>query len=770
MEKRLTTILIINLIVFFVASVTNSCSFKTEGNEEFKIPEKNIVTDRMTENPFDEDWIIRDDLPVYSDLESGLIVAGVFQNEKKVRIAFSLSTGLDDKKLDCTLSFDPKYFLVIGKPNLTDTKSKYIQEIDYQYKNEHLFFRVTATQPIKYLEFGVASRKLGNIGELTIEDKLKQARTIRRIRQRLDSWSPLTPDQIIAQETLRPIISHGGYAVNGTKQAIIWANNTKLTGKFEIIDALYNVQHPDPQPVVYSGDLQSAGSHIWGGNNYIADFSDFKNEGVYFVRLKVNETREVNDSYVFPIKKGIYFDLARKASGWFYYQRCGTEVPGFHKACHTEDAIIKTDGSKVDVTGGWHDAGDYGKWIWGGSMGLFGLTIFQNDFAAEIRDTLEGMPRFINEIAWEAKYFCKTYWDGAFHPAFAPNFENVCVWLGAPENEPPRIVSEEECLKKNYGITKGTAICLPGVVLARAGRLILPYDKKLAEKCISVVMDVYNRCSKMDLSNLGIHSNLLLIDLELYQIKKDEKFKKDAIQRVKNILELQDQDGQFYGDKTKSLKTWPPGMHMPALYEFFLQNPQSDLVPDVKEAFRRWAEYTMQFANLSPFGQIGGMAKDGTIRNLEPHTNNWKLDASAWGLATASLFLKEPKYLKAAERQVQWIIGLNPADVSMMAGVGRGPGCHHTRYAFMEGCEDGIVPGGIKVGIYPGNGEVVGLGDITKNFVIADVPIDYPIIDTGTWGWTYAYRTSEYACAENGTFIRAASQIEKALRIFQTDE
>ena len=211
-------------------------------------------------------------------------------------------------------------------------------------------------------------------------------------------------------------------------------------------------------------------------------------------------------------------------------------------------------------------------------------------------------------------------------------------------------------------------------------------------------------------------------------------------------------------------------MHLPALYEFLKQNPQSGLVPDVKEAFGRWAEYTMQFANLSPFGQIGGRAKDGTIRNLEPHTNNWKLDASAWGLATASLLLKEPKYLKAAERQVQWIIGLNPADVSMMAGVGRGPGCHHTRYAFMEGCEDGIVPGGIKVGIYPGNGEVVELGDITKNFVIADVPIDYPIIDTGTWGWTYAYRTSEYACAENGTFIRAVSQIEKALRILQTNE
>ena len=242
-----------------------------------------------------------------------------------------------------------------------------------------IFDEVIVDNNLKYIEFFVASRKLKNIGKLTIEEKLKQARTIRRIRQKTDSWSPLAPNQIIAQPCLRPIISHGGYAVDGVKKAVIWANNTKLTGKFELIDALNNVQHPDSQPVVYTGELIETGNHIWGGNNYIADFSDFRKEGLYLIRVKVNETNEVTDSYVFHIRKNLYFDLAVKASRWFNYQRCGTEVEGFHKACHTEDAIIKKDGTKVDVTGGWHDAGDYGKWMWGGSMGLFGLTIFQNN-------------------------------------------------------------------------------------------------------------------------------------------------------------------------------------------------------------------------------------------------------------------------------------------------------------------------------------------------------------------------------------------------------
>ncbi len=750
--------IIVALSIIFLVIMGGFGLSKPAGNEK-------SVTNFTATNFFGNGWILRKEMPVFCDPKLESVHAHIYQKGAKLRVAFSLPSGSDHKNVDCILSFNPMYFFVKGKPILVDTKSGNKRYIDYKFENDHLFFKVYAKDDIKYIEFEVASRMLKNIASLSIEDKLKQARTIRRIRQRLKSWSPLASGQIIAQETLRAIVSHGGYAANGTKKAVIWANNSKLTGGFELLDALKNRQHPDKQSVVYTGDLKETGNHIWGGNNYIADFSDFRKEGLYFIRLKVNETREVTDSYVFPIRKTLYLDLAVKAATWFNYQRCGTEVSGFHKACHTQDTIIKIDGTKVDVTGGWHDAGDYGKWIWGGSMGLFGLSAFQGEFSKELNGTLEGMPKFINEIAWEAKYFCKTYWDGAFHPCFTPNFENVCVWLGAPEKEPARVVLEEECLKNDYGIIKGPAICLPGAVLAKAGRLILPYDKKLGEKCISIAKDVYEKGSKMKLSNLYyIKSGLLLIDLELYQVYKEKKYKEDARQKVRSILELQDEEGFFYNDKTRTSMTIEPGMHMPALYEFLKSNPEGELTHKVKKAFKRWAEYIMQFANLSPFGQIGGKAKDGSVRNIVPHTNNRKFGDIAWGLATSSLLLKEPEYLKAAERQIQWIVGFNPADISMMAGVGRGPGCYHHRYCFMEGCVHGVVPGGIMIGIYSGIGKVVELGDITKNFVIADVPIDYPIFDTDVYGWTYAYKTSEYALSKNASFIRGAFQIEKALR------
>ena len=115
---------------------------------------------------------------------------------------------------------------------------------------------------------------------------LSEAKTIRKIRQKTESWSPLAKDQIIAQGMLRPIICHGGYAPDSAKRAVIWANGGKLSGTFELIDVTTNKQPPALPSVVYTGTLEEAGSHIWGGNNYVADFSDFRQEGLFWIPIK----------------------------------------------------------------------------------------------------------------------------------------------------------------------------------------------------------------------------------------------------------------------------------------------------------------------------------------------------------------------------------------------------------------------------------------------------------------------------------------------------
>ncbi len=773
MKKRPTTTLISAIAVLMIAFLANSCSQNRESNEGFQVPEEDFLAEGMIENPFDDDWTFRKDLPAYSDLGSGLIIAGVFQNDKQVRIAFNLADNSvsGSKKGDCILSFNPMYFFVAGMPVLVDPDTEKKRDIDYLFKNERLFFNVKAEEHLQYIEFNAVSRKLKNLGDLTMEDKIKQARMIRRIRQKTDSWSPLASGQIIAQPTLRPIISHGGYAVDGTKKAVIWSNNTKITGTFELLDALNNRQHPDAQPVVYSGNLEETGNHIWGGNNYVADFSDFTKEGLYFIRVKVNETNEVTDSYVFHIRKNLYFDLAVKASRWFNYQRCGTEVPGFHKECHTEDAVIKLDGTKVDVTGGWHDAGDYGKWVGAGARGVLALSALQDEFGDELGNS-SGVPEFVDEAAWEAEYFCKTFWNEHFYPGFTANHENVVEWLGAPENEPPRIPNEAEILEDEYPYYKAPGLGLIGSSLAMAGRQIFPYDKELSEKCISIAKEVHEIEFNLELdektlnSYLHLQAGLLLNDVELYKFTKDSKYEKDAQERVKNILNIQGDEGFFYRDKERtSSKYVICDYHLISMYEFLKLYPGSELNSEIKDAFQRWADYSIRFTGVSNFGVIGGETEDGSLRNLfGSNFRNRYAGVNAWGLATAAILLNDFEYLKAAENQLQWIVGFNPADISMMADVGKGPGCYHHRYCFMEGCEDGVVPGGVLNGFKSGNGEIVEIGDITKNWVIAEVPVDYPIIDTYGWGWTFGYNTNEYWVPNNAGFIMGAIQVEKAMR------
>ncbi|MEA3479388.1 MAG: glycoside hydrolase family 9 protein, partial [Bacteroidota bacterium] len=678
----------------------NSCLPDRESNEDFQVPEEDFIAEEMTENPFGDGWTIRKDLPGYSDLGSGAIIAGVFQNEKQLRIAFNLVDNpvSGSEKGNYTLSFNPMYFFVAGMPVLVDPDTEKKRDIDYVFKNERLFFNVKAEKHLQYIEINAVSRKLKNLGELTMEDKIKQARMIRRIRQKIDSWSPLASGQIIAQPTLRPIISHGGYAVDGSKKAVIWSNSTKITGTFELLDALNNRQHPDAQPVVYSGNLEEVGNHIWGGNNYIADFSDFTKEGLYFLRAKVNETNEVTDSYVFNIRKNLYLDLAVKASRWFNYQRCGTEVPGFHKECHMEDAVINLDGKKIDVTGGWHDAGDYGKWVAAGARGVLALLALQDEFGDELKSS-SGIPEFVDEAAWEAEYFCKTFWNAHFYPGFTANHENVVEWLGAPENEPPRIANEAEILEDEYPLYTVPGLSLIGSSLAMAGRQISPFDKELSEKCISIAKEVRDLEKDVKLegkylnSFLSLQSGLLNNDIELYKFTKDKKYKKSAQKRVKNILKLQDNEGYFYMDEERTSSKYEIcDYQLPPLYEFLKLYPEDELNIEIKNAFKRWADYVLQFVKVSNFGIIGGKAEDGSLRNLyERNFRNRATGMNAWGLATAAILLNDLEYLKAAENQLQWIVGFNPADISMMADVGKGPGCYHHRYCFMEGCEDGVV-------------------------------------------------------------------------------
>lgn len=93
---------------------------------------------------------------------------------------------------------------------------------------------------------------------------------------------------------------------------------------------------------------------------YSIDFSELKEEGDYY--LEINKKK----SYNFSVGNKVYNAVVDSLMLFFKVQRCGPTNPILHKVCHLWDAKYIKGMEKlgqVDLTGGWHDAGDYIKFL-----------------------------------------------------------------------------------------------------------------------------------------------------------------------------------------------------------------------------------------------------------------------------------------------------------------------------------------------------------------------------------------------------------------------
>jgi endoglucanase len=95
------------------------------------------------------------------------------------------------------------------------------------------------------------------------------------------------------------------------------------------------------------------------------DFSGFEEAGRFFLRMK--ESGAVSPE--FAVGERPYAALEKALLKCFYFQRCGMELtaeyagPWSHGACHLAEAHVHGNPEEqYPQAGGWHDAGDYGKY------------------------------------------------------------------------------------------------------------------------------------------------------------------------------------------------------------------------------------------------------------------------------------------------------------------------------------------------------------------------------------------------------------------------
>jgi endoglucanase len=168
----------------------------------------------------------------------------------------------------------------------------------------------------------------------------------------------------------------------------------------------------------------------YSGDSYATvDFSAFSAPGAYYLYIPSLDVR----SYEFRIAADAYDVVGAASVKAYYFQRCnhdkalpfatdallrfsggGQWVDG---ACHATDAKApagpgSTDNGTLDVHGGWHDAGDYQKTLWGRGVPqmLFAYEVNPTawtDGQLNIPESGNGIPDLLDEVRWELDFYVR---------------------------------------------------------------------------------------------------------------------------------------------------------------------------------------------------------------------------------------------------------------------------------------------------------------------------------------------------------------------------
>ncbi len=232
-------------------------------------------------------------------------------------------------------------------------------------------------------------------------------------------------------------LDHFGYRPADLKIAIFTASPGAAVQIRDTADAVVFTVPYDGGTIINKGnDGAPSGDNVWW-----VDFTPFATPGVY----RLYSPALGAQSYDFEIGDGVYNPAVRAALKSFYYQRCNTPKLAAHAgdwadpaACHMSDLATgpapgHADYGLRDLTGGWHDAGDYNKYAWSAvSTAILTMLRAYEDNPGVFTDDLNipesgnGLPDLLDEIKWELDWLMKMQLpDGSvLSQMHVPNFES----------------------------------------------------------------------------------------------------------------------------------------------------------------------------------------------------------------------------------------------------------------------------------------------------------------------------------------------------------
>jgi endoglucanase len=261
--------------------------------------------------------------------------------------------------------------------------------------------------------------------------------------------------------------------------------------------AVRSTSHRD---AVYHGMLTAPVHDAASGDAIqIADFSELRTPGDYLVELDSGQR-----SAPIRIAEDAYRDALRLTTRALYGQRCGCSVNlgnGYaHPACHLSAGYHTSSGKDGTLHnhGGWHDAGDYGRYIVNSGIStgtlLWAWELYQRTLGKlplEIPESGGKIPDFLAEIRWNLDWML-TLQDqdgGVWHKQTSLQF---C----------PFVMPQDDTLT-SYVIGTGSApyksTCASAdfaAVMAIAARCYSTFDSPYAQRCLAAARKTWAWCTR----------------------------------------------------------------------------------------------------------------------------------------------------------------------------------------------------------------------------------------------------------------------------------
>ncbi|MFC5666762.1 glycoside hydrolase family 9 protein [Kitasatospora misakiensis] len=286
-----------------------------------------------------------------------------------------------------------------------------------------------------------------------------------------------------------------GYLPDGPKRATVISSATAPLA--------WQLRNASGAQVASGSTTVQGADHASGQSTHLADFGAYTGTGTGFTLVVDGQA-----SHPFDISASLYDGLRSDSLNFFYQQRSGIAIDAAlagsayaHPAGHLGVAPNKGDTSvpcqagvcdyRLDVRGGWYDAGDQGKYVVNGGIATWeivnsferarrsGGDAALGDSTLRVPERGNGVPDILDEARWELDFLLRMQVP-AGKPMAGMAFHKMHddKWTALP-TRPELDPEQRELHKPSTAATLNLA-----ATAAQCARVYAPYDQAFAARCL----------------------------------------------------------------------------------------------------------------------------------------------------------------------------------------------------------------------------------------------------------------------------------------------